>query len=73
MGPDYSPLSATSDLTSGNTKPSSGNSGSSHRSHERSKPLKEWSYFFRMMDDVCLLNAPTLSRWISQPHTRPRG
>jgi hypothetical protein len=29
--------------------------------------LKEWTYFYRMMDDVCLLNAPHLMTWTSQP------
>lgn len=68
MGADYSPLLCNIYLTFWEYKALIRQLRLINQVTQRAQILMEWRYFFRMMDDVCLLNAPTLSRWISQPH-----
>jgi hypothetical protein len=60
VGPDYSPLLCNIYLTSWEYKALHQATQAHHAGHTEIQTVKEWSYFFRMMDDVCLLNAPTL-------------
>lgn len=67
MGADYSPLLCNRYLTYWEHKAMRRQLALITDLHTLRKVLKEWEYFFRLMDDVSLLNAPNLSAWIKSP------